>query len=248
MLGYWNSFVRRARIGRQLKHAALTISSYANNDGTSIKCGVSRLAADCEVGYSTARRYLAWLREVGLIELVAPGSRAAKRADEYRLIVAPAALTQLDVPDEAEYRKMIEGGNEANQASQKARRMRNQRSPIASADAMDHAESSALTQASADTEIQRSFSPNSALTLDEPLPLKVTSQLKAPPTGGAPPPDPRRPEPPPSSGSRLGAEPEISAAHHPAQDLQRNSRPHASARAPAASFAPVVDFFTREVS
>jgi DNA-binding transcriptional ArsR family regulator len=92
-VGAWNAVVRRARIGRERKAAALVVSSYANADGTGIHCGVARLAVDLEVSYSTARRCLAWLREVGLIEVVRAGNRQRKNlADEYRLILGPDVL------------------------------------------------------------------------------------------------------------------------------------------------------------
>lgn len=240
--GKWNALVRRARIGRERKQAALTVSSYADKNGRDIKCGVARLAADCEIGYSTARRYLAWLRDTGLIELVKPGNHKKGLADEYRLVIDPAVEDRLDIPDAVEYRKIIDAVNGTNQSAQKGRRMRDQRSPKESADATAEADSSALNMASANSGYQRSFERLSALTLDEPPPYRdhLVSEVR-PSTGGAPPPDPRRPEPPTASGSRLAAKQAISAAHHPAQDLQGESLPYASAEG-----GVVIDYFTRE--
>jgi len=227
MLSQWNGLIRRARIGRQLKGAALVVSSYANPDGTSIKCGVARFATDCEIGYSTARRYLAWMREVGLIELVRAGSHKARRADEYRLIIARTVYERLEVPDDEEYRKLADGLNVSNQASQKARRMKDQRSSKESANTTEPDDSSALTMPSANEAHQRSFSSPSALTQDEPLPSTSTSQLEAPSTGGTLPPDPLRHQPPTTSGSGTDEENSLSDSLTPAQDQQGESLPHA---------------------
>jgi hypothetical protein len=248
-LSTWNALVRRARIGRERKAAALTVGSYANPDGTSIKCGVARLATDCEVGYSTARRYLKWLRDVGLIELVRPGNHKKGLADEYRLIIDPARHAHLDIPEAADYRRLIDGLNDANQMEQKGRRMRVQRSPKVSANATAADETSALTMASADDRYQRSFEAPSALIHGEPPPSTnhLPVQLR-PSTGGAPPPGPRRPEPPTASGSRLYVDSSLSEPLTPAQDQQGDPLPHARGPSPAEHVAPVYDFFTREVS
>jgi hypothetical protein len=250
-LSTWNSLVRRARIGRQLKGAALAVSSYANPDGSSIKCGVARLAADCEIGYSTARRYLAWLRNVGLIEMVRAGNRKAGKADEYRLILDPDVHQRLEIPDEDEYRKIIDEVNGTNQSSQKARRTRHQRSSQESANTTAPVDPSALTMSSAETGYQRSFSVPSALTQDEPPPSINTFQVDAPSTGGAPPPDPRRPQPPTASGSGTGEResPTDPVTQH--QALQRNSRPRVRAdqtAEPLEHIAPVIPIDSRRIS
>jgi hypothetical protein len=253
-LGTWYRLVRRARIGdARKKSAALVIASYAATDGTSVKCGIARLAVDCEMGYSTARRYLAWLREVGLIELVRVGNRKAKRADEYRLTIGPDTEKALNVLDEGEYRDLVDGMKATNRVGEKGRRLRSDKVSAETSDAdTDDARLSALTpEVSADPRDSDGFDDDpSALTqrserrsgylrspMSEPPPLSKRS----PPTGGAPPPGPRRPEPPPSSGARIEAKQEISATPHPAQDLQRNSLPHT--RGPS---GVLVDFFTRE--
>lgn len=243
--GKWNGVARRARIGRERKHAALTVSSYADKNGRGIKCGVARLAADLEVGYSTARRYLAWLREIGWIELVCAGNHKKGLADEYRLILDPAKYAHLDVPEGDEYRKIVDEVNGANQSAQKGRRMRVQRSPKESANATEPAEASALTMASANDGYQRSFEAPSALIHGEPPPYRdhLVSEVR-PSTGGAPPPDPRRRPPPPASATDERKSP--SDPLTPAQDQQRNSLPRTRAPDAAEHVAPVVDFFTRE--
>ena len=102
-VGRWNALVRRARITQRQKLAALLVSSYADADGTDIHCGVDRLAADMDASYRTAQRYLAWLREVGLIELVQPGNRRKGLADEYRLILGPDVMEHIEVPNPTRY-------------------------------------------------------------------------------------------------------------------------------------------------
>jgi DNA-binding transcriptional ArsR family regulator len=96
-VGAWNSLVRRARMADKQKLAALLVSSYADPDGTGIHCGVARLAVDLGASYRTAQRYLSWLREVGLIELVREGNRRRRLSDEYRLIIGPDVMEHIDV-------------------------------------------------------------------------------------------------------------------------------------------------------
>lgn len=239
----WNALVRRARIGMKRKVAALVVGSYASPNGRDIKCGVARLAVDLEVGYSTARRYLAWLREVGLIELVKAGNHRRGRADEYRLIIGPDTEKHLAAIPPDDYRELIEDVSEANFGGEKSRRLR---SPIASADPIEAGGESALSVVSADSRDLRSFSPSSALSQSERPPTNITDQERAPTTGGAPPPDPRRRPPPPASATEQRKSPSV--APTPAQDQQRKSLPHANARgAPdPPRLASVVDFFTRE--
>lgn len=235
-LSDWYRLVRRARLGDAKKMAAaLMVATYADNDGSSVKCGVARLAVDCEMGYSTARRYLAWMREVGLIELVRAGNRKAKRPDEYQLTIGPETKKVLSVLADDEYRDLVDGVRTANQDGEKARRLRSPKASADSADATgpeladeipsaltpevsaeptDGANPSALSIVSADSGYLRS-----------PMGELQPPSKRSPPTGGAPPPDPRRPEPPTASGSRLAAKQAISAAHHPAQDLQGESLP-----------------------
>lgn len=101
--GSWMALVRRARIGLSRKAAALILASYADADGTSIYCGVARLALDMESSYSTAQRALRWLRDVGLIERVRKGNSRKGLSDVYRLILGPDVLEHIKLPDPAEY-------------------------------------------------------------------------------------------------------------------------------------------------
>ena len=102
-LGAWTAVVRRARIGQERKLAALTLASYADADGTNVRCGAARLAIDLERSYATARRHLKWLRETGLIALVRAGNARRGWVDEYRLILAPDLLERLELPTPSEY-------------------------------------------------------------------------------------------------------------------------------------------------
>jgi len=102
-LGAWNALVRRAQITDRQKLAALVVSSYADPDGTGIHCGVTRLAVDLRVSYRTAQRYLSWLRQVGLLELVREGNRRRRLSDEYRLIIGPDILEHFEVLDPDRY-------------------------------------------------------------------------------------------------------------------------------------------------
>ena len=184
-VGAWNALIRRARIGRPRKAFALIVSSYAAADGTQIHCGIARLAVDAEVGYSTARRYLAWLRDAGLVELVRHGSRRRRLSDEYRLTVHPSALAWLNLPDPDEYDRLRDDLREANRHGQKTRRRSaltntsaddtDQRSPNVSAEPGPAQQDQRSPNVSAEPPDQRSPGTSSALTQDEPPPSLTTS-------------------------------------------------------------------------
>jgi DNA-binding transcriptional ArsR family regulator len=228
--GRWNSHIRRARIGGARKTVSLTFGSYADADGRGIYCGVARLAVDCEIGYSTARRYLAWLRDTGLAELVRPGNHKAGRADEYRLTLGHGVFERLDIPEEDEYKKLIEAVNASNRSGEKSRRIRDLRSPIESAVTTDDTGLSAPTMQSAETGHLRSPGMPSALTQGEPPPstnyLPSTSDL---PSGGTLPPHPLRPQDPPTSGLGTDQQNSLSEPVTQHQDLESELRPHAHA-------------------
>lgn len=218
-LAAWYKFVRRARLGRERFGVAMALASYADNDGTDLRCGVAGLAVDCEMGYSTARRYIAWFREHQFIELVHHGNPRKGLVDVYRLILGPRAK-QMEVTKE-EYDALKEELREANRAGQKARRIGHQRSLKVSAETRGEAagkttqddptdKTSALTQVSAETPDQRSLEARSALTQASGIPPLHTSPAKTYlPTGGAPPPGPRRLDGPPTSVRRNEAKKSI---------------------------------------
>lgn len=149
LLGQWNALVRRARIGRDYKVAALTVSSYADADGRDIRLSVARYAVDLEVSYSTARRYLRWLRDVGLLEMTRAGSRRKQTVSEYRLILGPNVLEDLNVLNPAQHKALADEMREANRSGVRDRAARAkapvQRSPEMSAESdSEEAESSPL--------------------------------------------------------------------------------------------------------
>ncbi len=95
-LRQWTDVVRRARLGRTVKAVALTLATYADNDGTRVFPGVARLAVDCELTYNVVQSALSTLRAAGLITVVRRGSRRGQ-ADEYRLILATDILDRVEV-------------------------------------------------------------------------------------------------------------------------------------------------------
>ena len=121
MLGQWNSLVRRARMGRERKIASLMVSSYANSDGRGIRLSVARYAVDLEVSYSTARRYLTWLRKVGLLELTRAGSRRKGTASEYRLILGEDVMEHLNVLSPSRQKELADEMREANRTGVRVR-------------------------------------------------------------------------------------------------------------------------------
>jgi hypothetical protein len=138
MLGQWNSLVRRARIGREHKVAALVVSSYADSKGRDIRLSVARYAVDLEVSYSTARRYLTWLRKVGLLEMVRAGSRRNGTASVYRLILSEDVMEHLEVLSPSRQKELADEMREANRAGVRDRAAKAkapvQRSPEMSAE------------------------------------------------------------------------------------------------------------------
>ncbi|GAA4259780.1 helix-turn-helix domain-containing protein [Dactylosporangium darangshiense] len=95
-LRQWTDVVRRARLGRTTKAVALMMATYADNDGSRVFPGISRLAVDCELTYNVVQSALRTLRAAGLIEVVRKASRRGQ-ADEYRLILAANILDRVEV-------------------------------------------------------------------------------------------------------------------------------------------------------
>lgn len=175
-VGAWNALVRRARMADRQKLAALLFSSYADPDGTGIHCGVARLAVDLGASYRTAQRYLSWLRDVGLIELVREGNRRRRLSDEYRLIIGPDILEHLEVLDPDRY-------NEARDDLRDGRQKRNQASPKndvrSSAESVSVAGDQASPKASYKDRDQASNETRSGVTQDVPPPTKNTSPKRS---------------------------------------------------------------------
>lgn len=103
----WWSIVRRCRLGSSAKAVAITLSTYADPDGTRIFPGRQRLAAVMEKSPSTVDRALKQLRVIGLIERVSEGRSAGRRAlaDAYRLTIPEDILEVVPMLDPDETRK-----------------------------------------------------------------------------------------------------------------------------------------------
>jgi len=122
-LGEWNGIIRRARIGGDRKAACFVFSSYANADGTSIYCGVARLAVGAECSYRTAQRHLKWIRDEGLTQLVKAGNRNGY-ADEYRLTLYAGIVDRPWHLDPDEERSLVGTVQEENRGKVRAHRAR----------------------------------------------------------------------------------------------------------------------------
>ena len=90
----WERIVRRVQMPSGTKYLALTMATYADQDGTRVHPGVELLARVMCVSEKTVDRSLKVLRELGLVTLAKRGNRHVKQADEYRL-TAPALLVDL---------------------------------------------------------------------------------------------------------------------------------------------------------
>lgn len=97
----WERIIRRAALPSQVKYLALMAATYGNQDGTSVRPGVERLARVMSVSEPTVKRNLSALRAAGFIERTKQGNRHAKKSDEYRLTVPSDVLDRLVLdPDE----------------------------------------------------------------------------------------------------------------------------------------------------
>lgn len=103
----WLAVVRRARLGRGRTLVLVMLATYANPDGTGIRPGRARVAADCELSVRTVHRHMTWARTVRLITLTRRGNRRRSEADEYRLTLPPDLETRVTVPTPEEYAALI---------------------------------------------------------------------------------------------------------------------------------------------
>jgi hypothetical protein len=131
--GHWMAVVRRADIDLERKGALLILGTYANFKdnpetgkvaGEDVHPGVDRYAQDLRRSEKTARRYLEWARELGVIELVRRGNRRKKLCDEYRLIMSIEAQERLGVPDPTAYKELIGEMARDRRSTAKAARVR----------------------------------------------------------------------------------------------------------------------------
>lgn len=97
----WTDQIRRLPIKPPIrKLVALTLSTYANGDGSHAHPGEARLAADCGIKPRSVREHLAVLRdELGVIQRVYRGSSAGRRraADEYQLTMPDDVVKRLRI-------------------------------------------------------------------------------------------------------------------------------------------------------
>lgn len=105
----WTDVVRRARLGRTVKHIAFTLATYADYaDGTRVYPGLALLAVAAEVNYTTVKRAVAKLLQCGLIEIVNARPGVPNRGTEYRLVLALDLLDRVDVLSPALVAKEVE--------------------------------------------------------------------------------------------------------------------------------------------
>ena len=82
--------------GCTLNAVALRLSAYADSDGSHMFPGLARIAIDLEITVETAKRAVAILRELGLIERIARATSRG-RADLYRLTEPTNLLDRDDI-------------------------------------------------------------------------------------------------------------------------------------------------------
>lgn len=92
----WERVVLAARLGPSTKIVAFALRTHADPDGTRVRPSLARLAVLTELSYSTVKRARAELVRAGLIELYKRGNRRARKADEYRLILAEDVLDRVE--------------------------------------------------------------------------------------------------------------------------------------------------------
>lgn len=95
----WERIVRRIRMTKPLKLAALVLATYADPDGSRVRPGIEVLAAVTGDSEKNARRILSMLREMQLVEQVARGGGRGGRgkASEFRLTVPTDLLERFEL-------------------------------------------------------------------------------------------------------------------------------------------------------
>lgn len=86
----WEKLIRRIVVPgnrKSVKVVALMLATYADADGSNVRPGEQRLSAVCQLGRSTVREALGWLRINYLIWRTSRGSNlgSANYVDVYRL-------------------------------------------------------------------------------------------------------------------------------------------------------------------
>lgn len=98
----WERIVRRCQIPGPVKLVAFVLAQYANADGSNIHPGTRVIAAVCGIPARTVERYLATLRNLGLVEKVANGGGRNALAAKYRLTIPADLMDRVPMldPDE----------------------------------------------------------------------------------------------------------------------------------------------------
>ena len=131
-LNDWVTVVRDARLGASATLVALVMASYADPDGSKIFPGISRIAVDAELAYSTVRAAIRKLRRAGLIELAHAAPPRSGRSNEYRLVFADDLPSRCEVLNAAAKALAIERTAAANRGSAqwRAQRFADRRAPV----------------------------------------------------------------------------------------------------------------------
>jgi hypothetical protein len=100
----WERLIRRARLDASVMLVALTLATYANGDGSSVKPGQKRIKNVTGYSKATICRALARLREIGLLGYVFQASKDGREgtADEYQLTFPLDLFQRIEMisPDE----------------------------------------------------------------------------------------------------------------------------------------------------
>ena len=104
----WVKLLKRARLGRTVKGAAMVLSTFADFEtGRKVRPGTARLAHEAEISPELAGRVLAVLCAAGLLEKVGKYGNT----DEYRLIIAEdmsGRPGRVPIPDPVQHEQLIE--------------------------------------------------------------------------------------------------------------------------------------------
>lgn len=102
----WERIVKRVKMPRATKLAALTLATFSDRDGSNIRPGEEQLAADLDMSTRQVRRHVARLRdEYGLIDRVQRGGSRSKYPDVYRLVLPDDLAERVEFTEDPELRR-----------------------------------------------------------------------------------------------------------------------------------------------
>ncbi len=87
----WEWSVVRSGLPSRARHVGLTMAIHSDSDGTSIRPGVRRIAAETGLSQRTVDAALHDLRNEGYLARIKAGRWRSGEADEYRLTIPPTA-------------------------------------------------------------------------------------------------------------------------------------------------------------